>query len=279
MVPVMQFDTPPDVSLLRVAVKRAAPLPADGKIPHIEARASRLERPVAEYARVCGFSTDTPLPLTFPDLLARGLHLAVLTHPAFPLRLFGIIHTEQRIEALRPIALGEALSGRAWVSGPRPARRGGEFDLHTEVFAGDTCVWRATTTILSRALPGDGERRVRPQPAPFVADRSTVWDLSADLGRRYAAVSGDHNPVHLWPLTARLFGFKRPIVHGWWALARALAELDNDVSAPFVLTASFHSPLPLPGRVTFSSGRTSAGHHRFEVRRKETCLIGAIEPA
>ena len=123
MVPVMQFDTPPDVSLLRVAVKRAAPLPADGKIPHIEARASRLERPVAEYARVCGFSTDTPLPLTFPDLLARGLHLAVLTHPAFPLRLFGIIHTEQRIEALRPIALGEALSGRAWVSGPRPARR------------------------------------------------------------------------------------------------------------------------------------------------------------
>lgn len=279
MVPVMQFDTPPDVSLLKIAMKGASALPADGRIPHIEARASRLQRPVAEYARLCGFASDQPLPLTFPDLMVRGLHLAVLTHPAFPLRLFGIIHTEQRIEAMRPLALGEPLSGRAWVSGPRPARRGGEFDLHTEVLSGDDCVWRATTTILSRALPGDGQKRVRPQPLPFVANRSTVWDLSADLGRRYSAVSGDHNPVHLWPLTARPFGFKRPIVHGWWTLARAVAELDRDVRLPCVLTASFHAPLPLPGRASFTAGPAGAGRIRFDVRRKETCLSGAIAPA
>ena len=96
MVPVMEFDVPPTSSLLGLGLKRGQPLAADGQLPHIEARARRLERPGADYNRVCGFASDSPLPLTFPDLLARGLHLAVLTHPAFPLRLLGIIHTEQR---------------------------------------------------------------------------------------------------------------------------------------------------------------------------------------
>ncbi len=279
MVPVMEFDTPPATSMFAIATKRGGALPADGQIPHIEARASRLERPLAAYARVCGFPATTRLPLTFPDLLARGLHLAVLTHPAFPLRLMGILHTGQRIESLRAIDAQEPLSARAWVSGPRPARRGGEFDLHSEVFAGAECVWRATTTILSRALAGDGQKRPAAQPTPFSPSRSTVWSLPADLGRRYAEVSGDHNPVHLWPLTARPFGFKRPIAHGWWALARALAELDADVPEACVLTARFHAPLPLPGRVSFTSGREANGALRFEVRRKELCLAGVISPA
>ena len=33
------------------------------------------------------------------------------------------------------------------------------------------------------------------QPAPT----GTSWKLPGDLGRRYAAVSGDHNPIHLYP--------------------------------------------------------------------------------
>src|SRR6266487_1403229 len=62
---------------------------------------------------------------------------------------------------------------------------------------------------IHRARPlGDG-------PEPHV-----VWELPADLGRRYAAVSGDRNPIHLYRLTAWLFGFRRPIAHGMWAAAR-----------------------------------------------------------
>jgi acyl dehydratase len=280
MVPVMEFDTPPTpASLLAIATKRGRGLAPGEAIPHIEATALRLVRPVEDYAHLCGFASTQTLPLTFPDLLARGLHMAVLTHPAFPLRLMGILHTGQRIQQVRPIGSGEPLRGRAWVSGPRAARRGGEFDLNTEIFSADELVWSATTTILSRALPGDGERRPRPQPASWTPSRSTVWSLPGDLGRRYAAVSGDQNPVHLWPLTARLFGFKRPIVHGWWTLARIVAELDGDVPGACTLHASFFAPLPLPGRATFTSGRSADGRVHFEVRRRELCLSGTLVPA
>ena len=48
-----------------------------------------------------------------------------------------------------------------------------------------------------------------------------------DIGRRYGAVSGDRNPIHLYPLTARLFGFRRAIAHGMWTKARCLAALEG----------------------------------------------------
>ena len=53
------------------------------------------------------------------------------------------------------------------------------------------------------------------------------WRLPGDLGRRYAAVSGDRNPIHLYPLTAKALGFPRQIAHGMWSLARCVAALEN----------------------------------------------------
>ncbi|WP_258038084.1 MaoC/PaaZ C-terminal domain-containing protein, partial [Streptomyces sp. SM5] len=62
---------------------------------------------------------------------------------------------------------------------------------------------------------------------PAVAE----WRLPGDLGRRYGAVSGDRNPIHLHPLTARLFGFPRHIAHGMWTVARCLAEAETGAGA------------------------------------------------
>ena len=51
------------------------------------------------------------------------------------------------------------------------------------------------------------------------------WPLPAGAGRRYARVSGDYNPIHLWPWTARPFGFRAPILHGYATAARTAHAL------------------------------------------------------
>lgn len=275
---ILEFDEPPGVSLATVAMKRASKHTTGAPFPRIEARARRLLPNAEAYARICGFPTTDPLPVSYPDVLARGLQLAVLTHPAFPLRLLGIIHTEQTIDQRRAIHPTEALAGRAWVEGPRVARKGGEFELHTAITAAGEDVWHGVTTILSRELPGDGVKRPHPQEPTWNATRSVVWPLPADLGRRYSAVTGDYNPIHLWPVTARMFGFKRPIAHGWWALARALAEMDTDVPAACRIHARFSSPMPMPGKLQFSAGPMAAGGHAFALRRKDVCLSGEVRP-
>lgn len=37
--------------------------------------------------------------------------------------------------------------------------------------------------------------------------------VPGNAGRAYGALSGDRNPIHLFPFTSQLFGFKRPIAH------------------------------------------------------------------
>jgi acyl dehydratase len=290
----LTFEPPPDVSLLTVFRKRGGSLGAG--IPRIEATAARLVPDPAAYARVCGFPAADPLPLPYPGVLARGLQLAVMTAPAFPLRLAGVVHVRQQITRRRHLRAAEALAGRCWVEGHRVRRSGGEFDLHTVVTAGGEEVWSAVTTILSRAIPGDGVERPRPPEPVWRVARSVRWRLPADQGRRYAAVSRDYNPIHLSPWTARPFGFARPIAHGWWVLARALAELDTDVPEACVVDARFVAPVSLPGTVTFEAGPIAAldggakadgdiqaaetsvtqPGMRFEVRGREVCLVGRV---
>ena len=88
---------------------------------------------------------------------------------------------------------------------------------------------------------------------PAVAE----WRLAGDVGRRYGAVSGDRNPIHLHPLAARLFGFPRAIAHGMWTVARCLAE--HGTPPATLVRAEFRAPVPLPGTVTYAAdGRRGA---------------------
>jgi acyl dehydratase len=66
------------------------------------------------------------------------------------------------------------------------------------------------------------------------------------MGRAYARISGDWNPIHLWTWSARLMGMKRPIIHGMHTLARACAELEQACGRRILaLEGRFRAPAPL----------------------------------
>ena len=83
------------------------------------------------------------------------------------------------------------------------------------------------------------------------------WKLGGDLGRRYGAVSGDRNPIHLYPLTAKAFGFPTNIAHGMWTLARSLSALQNKLPDAFTVDVEFQKPILLArhGGVRFPGHR------------------------
>ena len=87
-------------------------------------------------------------------------------------------------------------------------------------------MWESTSTYL-RVGKGDDDAKPERDPFDVVAGTGIVWKLPGDLGREYAAVSGDHNPIHLYPLTAKAFGFPRQIAHGMWTKARCVAAFEN----------------------------------------------------
>lgn len=270
---IRDFPEPPNVSLWTSFTKRAS---WKGTLPRIEARAARIPTDAAAYAKVCGFPLADPLPLTWPGVATVGLQLAVMTSAAFPLGVMGIVHTRQRITRQRHVRVGETLAATCVVEGHRVVRSGGEFDLVVTVSSSGEVVWEGVTTILSKGIRGHGEKSEPPPPPTWRVARSTVWRLPKDQGWRYAAVSGDYNPIHLSPLTARPFGFKRAIAHGWWGLARALAEMDADVPEACAVDARFVGVLPLPGAVTFASGPLDRGGVRFEITGRKPCILGEV---
>ena len=73
-------------------------------------------------------------------------------------------------------------------------------------------------------------------------------------------MSGDHNPIHLYPLTAKALGFKRQIAHGMWSLARCVAAVENRLPDAVTVDAAFKKPIFLPGSVAFGVSRHEAGH-------------------
>ena len=119
--------------------------------------------------------------------------------------------------------------------------------------------WESTSTYLRRGAPPEGE-----PAAGLVIDDAPAggidWRLPADLGRTYASVSGDHNPIHLYPLTAKALGFPRQIAHGMWTLARSSLRSRTGCPTPSPSRSAFKKPVFLPGTVAFGvDGHRHAG--------------------
>ena len=212
---------------------------------------------VAAYAQVCGFPRKDTVPLTYPHMLAFPLHMDIMTSTEFPFPAIGSVHVENAVTGHRPIRVGETLSVTARASAPRAHRKGSVVDFLTEVRAGEELVWESTSTYLRRGR-GD-ESAERGLDLEQVEAGGLEWRLPGDLGRRYAAVSGDRNPIHLYPLTAKALGFPRQIAHGMWSKARCVAAIENRLPDAVRVEVSFRKPILLPGSVSFGTRRTPEG--------------------
>jgi acyl dehydratase len=248
----------PGASLLPFVGGRGAGLPElTLTLEDVEIDRDRL----AAYDRVCGFGLSDELPATYPHMLAFPLQLSLMTDSSFPFGAIGLVHITNRIVQHRALVAGERLSLRVWADDLRPHPRGQQFSLRTEVTAGGELVWEETSTNLRRGSGGTGGDPEQADPIPSAKglEASATWSLPGDLGRRYAGVSGDYNPIHVHPLSARLFGFPRAIAHGMWTQARCLAALASRLPDAYTVEAAFRKPILLPGKVEFASGGGDAG--------------------
>jgi acyl dehydratase len=288
------LSSPPNI--LPLYARAAAPLipgasllpfvPGGGKdIPEIELDLPGV-RPdperVAAYAKVCGFALRDHLPPTYPHVLAFPLHMAVMADGRFPFGAIGLVHIENQIIQHRRIGLGEELTISVRPTPLQSHRRGRTFSLLTSVKAGDEPVWESTSTMLRRGGGSDGQAKKVAKTEESALPTAAQWKLPGDLGRRYAAVSGDRNPIHMHSLTAKPLGFPSAIAHGMWSKARCLAALESRLPGALQVDVRFRKPILLPGRVEFaSSADAEKDEIEFAVRdakRGTPHLDGEVKP-
>lgn len=204
---------------------------------------------VARYAQVCGFPRRDTLPLPYPHMVAFDQQMEIMTSPRFPWSALGAVHVENTIVQHRAIGMGEQLASSVTFGQPRPHSKGEVLDFVTTVTSDGETVWEEVSAYLVRGRgQEDAPRGLDLGEAP---GGTTTWRLPSDLGRRYAAVSGDRNPIHLYPVTARALGFKRHIAHGMWTAAHAVAAVENRVPDAVRVEVAFKKPVFLPSTVAF----------------------------
>lgn len=271
--------------------RRAALVPEGASVPRLEAGVESVAARAAQvsrYREVCGFADDGQLPIAYPHVLAMPLHIAMLTHPRFPVRLMGLIHVADEIHLARPLPIDGAWRARTWIEGFRDGDRGHEFDLFTEFDDSRGTAWHEKSTLLARraASGGQAARSARQtlryeKPRDYETTETAAIDVQRFVGRRYGWLSGDLNPIHLGDRGAKLFGFDRAVAHGMWSMARSLAALGAAALAPPVrVHVDFKLPLFLPARTELEHW-TRDGRRIFVLKDAESGrphLAGSAQP-
>ncbi len=208
------------------------------------------------YRRCVGLEATTAsgLPPLALQIAVAPLHLSILADAQFPFKALGLVHVSQQVSQMAAIAPDQRLTLRAYTTQAQWARRGMTFGLVTEALADGQLVWRGETTALASG-PSPLQATTSANSAEAADQSSHPWqqilalDAPEPLGRRYAAIAGDLNPIHQHALLARPFGFRQAIIHGTWTLARALAAAQLPQTSPYTLNAQFRKPVSLPSSI------------------------------
>ena len=245
----------PGVNLLPGIRKTGGDLPAT-ELRRDDVVVERAE--VDRYAETCGFPIKDVAPVPYLHMLAFPLHMRLMTDSSFPFPAIGSVHLENTISQHRPVAIGETVSLSLKAENLRLTTKGKAWDMNVVGTVGDEVVWESKSTYL-RVGKGDKDHGDKGMQLTTVEPSGLTWRLPEDLGRKYGAVSGDRNPIHLYPITAKALGFPRHIAHGMWTKARCIAALENRLPDAVKVEVAFKKPVFLPGTVAFGTEETATG--------------------
>jgi hypothetical protein len=287
MTRVVELAEPPRLSRLYAAALRPARSRRQPELPDVElvlAGVSVDREHLAAYDRVCGFPLTDTLPPTYPHVLAFPLHLQLMTGDDFPFAAAGMVHIRNVVTTSGPLDAGVPLTIRVHAEQLAAHPKGAQLDLVAEVSAGGAPVWVSRSTYLSRgaSAPEAASAPAQPpRPDDLAGRQPATWRVGKDVGRRYARVSGDVNPIHLHALGARLFGFPGAIAHGMWTKARCLAALQSRLLDALTADVAFQKPLPLGSTVRFVTRESPAGWDFAVLPSKDDRphLTGSVRPA
>lgn len=247
----LQFTQKPSIisCYFRFLFSRKKGLRPDEKLPCISAKWNnvKIERDkLKEYNKSCGLPESDTLPPLYPHIVAAPVHTTMLSHKDFPLPMMGSIHHRNHILQHRQIGVNESLDIHCVVETKRNIKKGLEFDVTTNITVAGEPVWDSITTVFIRGKFGAPD-----EPSPLSnlssskeAEFKTEWFVPAGTGRKYAKITGDYNPIHMSPISAKLFGFKRDIAHGMWTLANAVGLAPLQINGkPVRIDAAFKGPM------------------------------------
>lgn len=216
-----------------------------------------------------GDSNQTQVHPNYIQTLSLPMQLEMMvTHP-FPFKPFGLVHLANEITINELPRLNDSIDLSTRFGKVFFHRRGWVFEViseaHQQSSQNSEPFVVASSYYLSRQ---DHDKMTKSQVSNIpklclpnwiaktieisIKNGASIVDsveFKQDIGRQYARISGDYNPIHLSPYTARLLGFKKAIAHGMFSKALVLSKLipePHKLSHPVSIKTTFCQPIVLP---------------------------------
>lgn len=235
----------------------------------LTARLQPEQTKIALFNQVVGWQSPHFLAPTWLQVAAMPMYLNLLSGQQFPFSPLGLVHVENSVTVHKPLPVNQVYQLQCRLDNYRQHPKGVLFDIVLEAQSDNELIYqgRASNLVVQSAQSAKTPKQkvTENDGASALPVTKTQWQLLSSVGREYAAASGDYNPIHLYPMTAKLFGFRRHIAHGMYLKAKALSTLlkDNN-NEPMVAAMTFRKPVFLPAVIALCS-ETSANRTAFRL--------------
>lgn len=224
------------------------------------------------------FGYKNTVPLTYFYLLAQRAHLGLMLDKSFPVPVVGLVHLENSISLKYTPNLSKPFFIKTSVSAP-DTDGSIPFTLVAAFYQNGVEVLSCTSLYLCKRKRKTATPKPKLEKEGFSLtglDSKETYTIAANKGNSYARLSGDYNPIHTSFLLARLFDFKSKIIHGWYTVSKAVADIENaqGIKATAVV-ANFQNPILLPGKATlhYSSKQVNSATINFAVSDTNNSLL------
>lgn len=247
----------------RALLKRGNPSATPKTLPTLVLSTGVNSSKLSKYNSTCQITPkENILPPFYPQVLAFKLHLELLLNKQLPFAVMGLVHRSNKVEYFTPIFASDTLDIKVSLNEYSKINKGINCTLLTEVYVKGQLKWQAQSTYFyrqSKPTRFSNKATYKARTIPNSTHHAT-WSLAANLGRQYARVTGDLNPIHLFSLSAKLFGFKQTILHGMCMAAKATAQSQSDdYEFPFNINIVFNKPVYLPSTVGYIQNQDGFG--------------------
>jgi acyl dehydratase len=228
------------------------------------------------------FGIKSSFPVTYLFLISMRSQLAVMNDKTFPISVMGLVHLGNTFDMKLKIDVTKPIKIETTVTVPTK-EEGSLFPVvKTNFYQNNNLVAEGEGFFIAkrkRKTEKKVDETQEPEPPKKTAIYTEELVYPKNIGWKYAAVSGDYNPIHLSSFFAKNFGFKSSIAHGWNSASRVFAIIEKQTGKELKsIKVNFKTPIALPDKVKLELYNEPDGSTGYKVinQKDEMCLEGTV---
>lgn len=194
---------------------------------------------------------NADLPLAFFYLMAQRAQTNLMLSSDFTIAIPGLVHVANTLRSLEKIDEIEPFKLKAKVEVSYKDTGSLIPKFTVDFIQNEKVVIQCISTYIAKRKGNIKSKTIEKEHNVFThtSFSSENWEISKNLGKKYAQASGDKNPIHSSTLFARIIGFKNPILQGWYSVSRIVKTCEKEFNTTFKnIEVEFKSPVFLPSK-------------------------------